>query len=1105
MELPTEPQRRTQNKTVKGKVVWQSPMDAFKTPQEGDLDLEYLVNGSSLSISILPNGAVFTIEHGPDRQRTMINQVLASSLAGGIGRLYVRVGEPTSKILRVTGPGVDRCGGGDDRFVWESVAAGLRHEVILWLHPDLNLWLWQIEVSNMGAVSASCDAILLQDLGVADRGFVMGSEAYTSQYLDHHIAHHHRAGPVVMTRQNLSQHERHPWVAHGCLDGAIGFATDLRQVMGPAFRDAPDIACPFGTDLPSSRLQHEAACAALQSAAVRLKPGDSASWTFFGFYSPDHPAASDDSDLTIVERVERGRQLFSPRTVPLAPPSRSLLQDAPPLIADPFDDAFLAERWPRRVHQEHIDDKLVSFFAESGSTKRHIVLRDKERIIIRRHGVLLRSGSDLLPSETTVCTTCWMHGVFAAQLTIGNVAFHKLFSVSRDPYNIVRASGLRMLVEESYGWRLLAVPSAFDMGLSDCRWIYRSNGRTIEVTAVVAGEEPAIQWRVTVAGAPCRFIVFGHLVVGERELANAARIEIDPSRKEFIFYPDLSGLWGQHYPHASLRLVTSTPASIEAVGGSELINCDGARHGDAFAALRTFATNEFAIAVVGSMSEPQTAELLAAKYSRRVEDVEMLEPSNRFWLTVTRGARLRSPRHAADAEAMDTIFPWFVHDAMVHLTVPHGLEQYSGGAWGTRDICQGPVELLLSLEHDEPVKSILRILFAQQYENRGDWPQWFMLEPYSVIQDRNPHGDVVIWPLKALCDYIEATGDFAFMDERVVWRRDEDLEKTDHDDSIADHVDKLLTTIRERFIPDTHLVRYGHGDWNDSLQPVDPKLRDWMTSSWTVALLYQQLRRYAEILRRAGQPKEAQEHETLAIAIREDFNCFLVREGTVAGYAVFGPSDRLPELLLHPSDKRTGISYSLIPITQAIMGGLFTPGQVNHHLKVIREHLTFTDGIRLMDKPIVYRGGPEMIFHRAESSAFFGREIGLMYVHSHLRFAQAMAILRDAEALWHGLAVINPIAVTERLAHASLRQRNAYFSSSDAAFEDRYQASIEWNRVKAGTIAVDGGWRIYSSGPGLLIGLLVQYAMGFRRHFGKRMIDPCLPDSQTGLSLEWTR
>ena len=45
---------------------------------------------------------------------------------------------------------------------------------------------------------------------------------------------------------------------------------------------------------------------------------------------------------------------------------------------------------------------------------------------------------------------------------------------------------------------------------------------------------------------------------------------------------------------------------------------------------------------------------------------------------------------------------------MVHLTVPHGLEQSGGAAWGTRDVCQGPVELLLALEHDAPVREILR-------------------------------------------------------------------------------------------------------------------------------------------------------------------------------------------------------------------------------------------------------------------------------------------------------------------------------------------------------------------------------------------------------------
>ena len=96
----------------------------------------------------------------------------------------------------------------------------------------------------------------------------------------------------------------------------------------------------------------------------------------------------------------------------------------------------------------------------------------------------------------------------------------------------------------------------------------------------------------------------------------------------------------------------------------------------------------------------------------------MLKPGDRFWRNLTRGIRVKSANDGADARAVDTIFPWLAHDAMIHLTAPHGLEQYTGGAWGTRDVCQGPIELLLTLEHDRPVKEILRILFAQQYEEK---------------------------------------------------------------------------------------------------------------------------------------------------------------------------------------------------------------------------------------------------------------------------------------------------------------------------------------------------------------------------------------------------
>jgi 1,2-beta-oligoglucan phosphorylase len=98
--------------------------------------------------------------------------------------------------------------------------------------------------------------------------------------------------------------------------------------------------------------------------------------------------------------------------------------------------------------------------------------------------------------------------------------------------------------------------------------------------------------------------------------------------------------------------------------------------------------------------------------------------------------------------------------------------------------------------------------------------------------------------------------------------------------------------------------------------------------------------------------------------------------------------------------------------------------------------------------------------------------------------------------------VANPITVTEQLAHASPRQRNTYFSSSDAAFPDRYRASAAWPRVKAGEIAVDGGWRIYSSGPGLYTNLLLSHALGIRRHFGERTVAPLLPRSLGPVAVE---
>jgi len=866
-------------------------------------------------------------------------------------------------------------------------------------------------------------------------------------------------------------------------DGAESFATDALQLFGPAYRDADEVGLPFGESLPGVRLQHEAACAIVQSRSVELEPEEKAAWTFFGVFEQHHADPSGDGDLARADAALKAADAFAQAGLALEKPVRSILQDASPLACQSASE----DSDPARTHEERRDGELLSYFLEEGPRTRHVVLREKDRLVRRRHGTIIRSGQDLLPSDSTLCATSWMHGVFASQVTIGNTSFHKLFSVSRDGYNIVRTSGLRMLAEIRGEWRLLTLPSRFEMGLSDCRWEYRHEDGVIRVDVIASGEEPALQVEVRVEGAPCRLLVFGHLVLGEFEFAHAGRVEVDASASRISFRPDPDWLWGQRYPDAVYHLVTATPAAIDAIGGDELLFADGAARGTPYVAFRTHPTNELRFAVVGSMTDAAKAQRLAAKFEAGVETAEMHASANAFWSRVTRNARFES--RDPSVSAFNAILPWFVHNAVIHLSVPHGLEQYSGAAWGARDVCQGPIELLLALRHDEAAKDILRRVFARQRRSDGDWPQWFFLEPYSFIQAPNSHGDVIIWPLKALCDYIEATDDAAFLSELVPWPNADGTASAEAA-TVAGHIETLLAGVSARFIPGTHLPRYGEGDWNDTLQPADPSLREWMVSSWTVALLFHQVSRYVQVLRRAGSSAEAGRLAELADAMRGDFQRYLMRDGVVAGYAHFDPAGAPPELLLHPSDRKTGVSYSLIPMSCAIAGGLFTPGQAQHHLGLIREHLMFPDGVRLMDRPLPYHGGAERIFRRAESSPFFGREVGLMYIQAHLRYCEALAILGDGQAFWNALNTVNPVTTS---GNAALRQRNCYYTSSDAAFRDRYEALAEWDRVKAGTVAVEGGWRIYSSGPGLFTDLLIRRAAGIRRSFSGEVFAPLAP------------
>jgi CRISPR-associated protein Csx3 len=95
--------------------------------------------------------------------------------------------------------------------------------------------------------------------------------------------------------------------------------------------------------------------------------------------------------------------------------------------------------------------------------------------------------------------------------------------------------------------------------------------------------------------------------------------------------------------------------------------------------------------------------------------------------------------------------------------------------------------------------------------------------------------------------------------------------------------------------------------------------------------------------------------------------------------------------------------------------------------------------------------------------------------------------------------VVNPVGLHDFLPSAAPRQANVYFSSSDADFADRYEAAARWGELRGGRVSVRGGWRLYSSGPGLFVHKVRACLLGLRESFGDVVFDPVLPRSLDGL------
>jgi len=1040
----------------------------------------------------------------------MVNLFMAHPLEGGLANIYIRVIEKGAvRFVPVFGPdGESHFAFTESSAMWEGAFCGLSYRVVFAISREANAWFYDVAVTNTSKKSILCDVVYMQDKALSDECAVRINEAYTSQYIDHKVFQHKKYGPVIASRQNLPFKGRCPWMIDGCIDGSDAYLTDGGQFYGLSYKETNVPEALAAREWKSAVVQEEFAVSALKTAAAALKPRGTRTARFFAFVQEDHREASGERDLRAVDRAEelcrKALESIPPQKLDWKRVDKNVFNNTAFFRTEELNTRELKAYFgDSRRHIEARGATPLSFFAG----RSHVVTKTKDLMLARTHGNIIRSGAAICPNDDILAAQQYITGGFTMHLSIGNTSFDQLLSHQRNTLNIHKASGQRIFVRNGGRYEMLGLPSAYEMGLTFGRWIYKGKLRTVEVTAWADPAEPVAYLEVSVTkGKKASFLVTHEVTLGGAEYEQRGWLHIDEAGGAVEATPDKGSFLGTKRPQAAFFIAAQKEA-VERIGCDELLYHDGVARALPYAAFLTAETSSVRFAVGGSVvSAEKTQKLLQSCGFDRRDKAKDIDAGESRWRGVMGNACLALPKgNAADREGLDKvndILPWYLHNALVHFSVPFGLEQYKGGAWGVRDVLQGPVEAFLTLGKADDIRHMLRQVFAAQYIETGNWPQWFMFDVYRPIQSVESHGDVIVWPFKAVCEYIEATGDFSILDEKIPYTRRDDPEKrfTGEKEPVSAHLMRAAGCIRAHFIPGTHLSSYDGGDWDDTLQPASREMRERMASGWTILITFQYLNAFAEVLRKTGNRKEAGAIAELAHAIGDDYRRYIMKDGVSSGFIHLSP-DGAVDYMLHPRDKRTHIKYRLLPMTRGMISGFFTQEEKERHYDIIKKNLDCPDGARLMDTCVPYGGGPAKWFCRAEMAANFGREIGLMYVHAHLRFCEALAKIGKGDELFDSLLKVVPITIADRVANAATRQSNAYFSSSDGDFKTRYD--VDYAKLRKGSVPVDGGWRIYSSGPGLFIRQVFAVMLGIRPSFGFLAIDPVIPPRFDGLTYQY--
>ena len=477
--------------------------------------------------------------------------------------------------------------------------------------------------------------------------------------------------------------------------------------------------------------------------------------------------------------------------------------------------------------------------------------------------------------------------------------------------------------------------------------------------------------------------------------------------------------------------------------------------------------------VLGDASDANEAETLATKYLT-IDPDAVLASTLEVWRDVTGGISVETPDRGLDI----LINGWLPYQTLsARLWGRSGFYQ-AGGAYGFRDQLQDTLSFLMT-RPSLCRQQIVRAAHRQFVE--GDVLHWWLEPTGHGIRTRI--SDSCLWLPYVIGQYVESTGDAAFLDDIVPFVSGPALAPHEHEvymrpehsgelGSIFEHGARAID--RSMPVGRNGLALIGAGDWNDGMNRLG--LAGEGESVWLSWFIIKTISYFAPMAAERGETLRAERWTAFAERLRAAIESS-AWDGQWYRRATFDDGSWIG------SDASAECRIDAIAQSWSVMSGAGNFDRSATAMDSVRRHLVdeTLEISRLFTPPFdqdprdpgYIKGYPVGV-----------RENGAQYTHAAAWNVIAFAELGRGDRAAELLSLINPVYKTQTRAKAQTYRVEPYVIAADVYSE--------------GTNAGRGGWTWYTGSAGWIFKAAVENLLGIQRRGNILIVRPRIPSDWPG-------